>query len=146
MDFVYIDRVLWKTLGNHAKREFPHECIGYFEAEHVCPGSIRITQVFSGKNVAPVKERRVAGLLDRKSERDLLRLDKKNPTKIYGMYHSHPESGTIWLGEKDSFNGKIYKRFRHQMIIGVLAKGKKTRKAFYFYKKPLWSEVEIIVK
>lgn len=145
MNFVYIDSVLWKTFRDHAKQDFPHECIGFFEAEKVGPGSIRIIKVFPGRNAIKRKHQRTtSGLLDKKSTRELIKLDKKNKDKIYGMYHSHPKTGTVDMKGKDSFLGKVYKRFKHQLIIGVYRKGKRFRMAFWFYEKPKWHEVEII--
>ena len=147
MNFVYIDKHLWKILGDHAKHEYPHECIGFFEAIHTVPGSIKITNVFPGKNVIKPKNiRTMAALLSKKDEKELLQLTRRNPDKIYGMFHSHPESGMTYLGEKDSFNAKIYKRFRNQIIVGVTHHGLRTKKAYWFWVKPLWTELQIIVK
>ncbi len=133
-------------MGDHAKREFPYECIGYFEAEVVRPGSIKLTNVVPGRNVLNTKQKRLAALLSKPEERELLRLMRKNKDKIYGMYHSHPESGMVYLGEKDSFIGKIYKRYRNQIIVGVTHQGTKTKKAYWLWTKPLWTELQIIVK
>lgn len=146
MNFVYIDKRLWKILGDHAKHEFPHECIGYFEAINVLPGSIRLTSVVPCKSIIRGQARKIAAQLSKKDDRELGRLIRRNPDKIYGVYHSHPESGMIYLGEKDSFNGKIYKRFRNQIIVGVTHQGAKTKKAYWFWTKPVWTEVQILVK
>lgn len=146
MNFVYIDKGLWKILGDHAKREFPEECIGYFEAVKVLPGSIRLTNIVPCKSVIRGKARRTAAMLSRQEDREMQSLIRKNRDKIYGVYHSHPESGAIYLGEKDIFLGKIYRRFRNQIIVGVSPSGTRTKKAYWLFSKPEWKEVQILVK
>lgn len=146
MNFVYIDKGLWKVLGDHAKHEFPEECIGYFEAEHVLPGSIRITKVVPCKSIIRGQMRQVAAQLSKAQDREMVALARKNKDKIYGVYHSHPQSGAIYLGEKDIFLGKIYKKFRNQIVVGVSKTGSRTRKAYWLFEKPDWKEVQILVK
>lgn len=85
-------------------------------------------------------------MMTKRQDKEIEKLARKNKDKIYGIYHSHPESGAVYLGEKDIFNGKIYKRFRNQIIVGVSKSGTRTKKAYWLFEKPEWKEVQILVK
>lgn len=147
MDFVYIERRLWNVIRDHARHEAPNECIGFFEAKPEGAGNLRITAVWTCKNVS--RQKKDSGMLSKVDERRIKQFEKIKGKEgyVYGVYHSHPATGTIYLSEKDSLIGKIYKRFRHQLIAGVYGKSKKVRTAFWFYKRPRpWQEVEIMIK
>jgi len=146
MDFVYIERKLWNEIRDHARKEDPNECIGFFEAQPSTSGNIRITAIFPCKNVA--KNPKHSGQIHQSTALKIKRLAKKNEKNgfVYGMYHSHPSSETIHLSEQDSFVGKVYKRFRHQIVAAVCGKKRSVRMAFWAYQKPHWQEVEIMIK
>jgi proteasome lid subunit RPN8/RPN11 len=149
MDFLYIENLLYDLLKRHAVAECPQECIGYFEAIPEGAGNLRITDVVPCPNIS--RQPLDSGDISKKFVRRIKELTKKNEKQgfVYGMYHSHPATGFTALSEKDSYIGKMYRRFRHQIIIGVVGKRKKSVKmSFWVYdrKAKLWQEVEVLVK
>lgn len=146
MDFLYIDKQLCDLLKRHAVAEAPRECIGYFEAKPEVAGNLRVTAIVPCKNISKLKH---TGDISKRDVKTIAELTKRNEKKglVYGMYHSHPIEGSVDLSEKDAYIGKVYRRFRRQIILGVRGKSKQTVKvAFWFYAKPVWQEVEVIVK
>lgn len=123
MDSAYISKDTLTRLKNHASESFPNECIGFFEC-HEDNGDFYITEVFERKNIA--KKKRESGLLAKRDFRKFNKLAKTGKRKgiFYGVYHSHPISGSINLGEQDMYSGSIFKLFRLQMIIGIKRNGK----------------------
>ena len=146
MDFVYIDLKLWEVLGGHAKSEYPFECTGYFEAKRTEPSSLRITKIVPCINVIRGNAKKHKSRMARKDIKQVVALMRSNRDMVYGIYHSHPSSGDLWLGEADSYLGKHAKRYKHQIIVGVRAHGTRTKKAFWHLEGELWTEAEIIVK
>ncbi len=145
MDFIHIDSQLWKALGDHARREYPYECIGYFEARPTQPGSLQVTKIFPCVSVIRGEARRESAQIAKKEDRNLISLMRKHRDMVYGIYHSHP-TGPLQISEKDRYWGRRAKRYRHQIIIGVQHKGKRTQKAFWHLESDAWTRAEFLVK
>jgi len=138
-----IKRKKWKAFRDHALERMPEECIGLFEClEH--NGKYEITNVYPCRNVA--RNKKIEGKISKPEMRELKKLISRGERKgfKYGIYHSHPLSGSVSLSDVDQFISKIYKLFRMQIILGVT--GKRVKKAFWIFQKPnlIEGRIEVI--
>ncbi len=142
---VFISTKLMKKLKAHALSVDPNECIGFFEIN--TKNELRITDITTCKNIS--KEPALSGHISPHYTNKIKKLFRRNEKLgiIYGMYHSHPLSGKTTLSAKDGFIGKIYKRFRNQIIMGINGKSKRTVSiAFWRYERPNWIKIDMIIK
>jgi proteasome lid subunit RPN8/RPN11 len=142
---VNLNKKNWSILLKHSIDIFPQECTGMFECIKIKSKPLKITKVFPCRNVSSRKKYgSQISKIDMRRLRPILISGAKNGF-LYGVYHSHPNTGTIQLSDEDMFCAKLYKRFRLQVIIGITKKNK-IRRAFWQMNKSGWSLKKIIVK
>ena len=142
MDKVTVSDVVVKKLVRHALRSFPNECVGIFEC--IFDGKkYEITDAYECKNMAANK--RYGSLLAKKDFRyfNKKRMLMERRNVFYGVYHSHPLTGSLQLSDMDKNSARFYKMFKMQLILGVQGK-KLVRKRFWKKKGNTWHKANLI--
>jgi hypothetical protein len=86
-------------------------------------GNYLIINTHECRNTA--RNKRFGGEFAKKEFRKFTKLSKKlSRTKLFlGVYHSHPISASIRLGEQDKYSGNLFRLFRMQLILGLKNRG-----------------------
>ena len=142
MKIVKLKNKNWEIIREHAKSCFPEECTGIFECKKINNKEITITNIFVCKNVSKTKKyESMISKRDMKKLRPVMASGIKKGL-VYGVYHSHPNTGTLELSDQDMFWAKFRKRFQLQIIVGI-KKTKdilRTRRIFWQFSNSRWSE------
>ena len=141
---VRIKRKIWWKFKDHAIECFPEECIGAFECQETENGDLEVTNVYTCRNIA--RNKKFEGQVSKPDMRNLKKISRRGNRKglSYGIFHSHPMSGSVKLSDIDVFSAKIYKLFKLQIILGI-TKSKRIRKSFWKYEKPEMLEKKVEV-
>ncbi len=141
MESVHISAKVLKKLQKHALKSFPNECVGIFECMFDEKG-LEVTEIYECKNIAT--DKRYGALLTKKDFRffNKRRISLEKHNIFYGVYHSHPTTGSLELSDQDKHSSKFYKMFNMQLILGI--KNKTVRNMFWYKKSRSWCSAKLI--
>jgi proteasome lid subunit RPN8/RPN11 len=142
---IYASNYIISQLKDHAKECFPEECCGLFRCEKTDKG-LEVTEIIKTKNVS--KQKRIGAQIPRRIFKKFSTLASrlKNKGIYYGVYHSHPLTGSLVLSDQDVYSATIYKLFRKQIILGI-KKSRAIHKTFWENKEDkTWVRNKIYIK
>ncbi len=143
-DEVQITKKHWAQMRSHADRVHPEECVGLFECLPTHSGKgFRITHIFPCRNVARAKK--WAGQISKPEMRELKKVMRRGAKEgyVYGMYHSHPITGTTTLSEIDQASGRQFKISKLQIVLGA-KNPKRVKRSFWELRNKEWLQHEIV--
>ena len=142
MGKVLISKKNLNKLKEHARASIPNECVGVFEC--MLDGrKLEITEVYECRNIA--QDKKYGAMLAKKDFKFFNERRKKleRHNIFYGIYHSHPVSGSLFLSPQDKYSAKFYNLFRLQIILGV-QKRKVIKSMFWKKSSNSWRKSELI--
>ncbi|MGB0682035.1 MAG: Mov34/MPN/PAD-1 family protein [Magnetovibrionaceae bacterium] len=87
---LFIPRALLKQIADAAERAYPAEACGLLAGQVEQNGDLVVTRVVESENLAKEKGNDVFEL-DPKVRFDLMRALEGGPSRILGLFHSHPD-------------------------------------------------------
>lgn len=142
MGKVLISKKALRRLNEHAKASLPEECVGIFECMYA-NRKWEVTDIYECKNIA--EDKRYGAMLSKKDFKFFnnrrKKLEKHNI--FYGVYHSHPITGSLDLSEQDRYSAKFYNLFKLQIVLGV--KNRRSIKCMFWKKNAKsWRKSDLI--
>ena len=135
-----IGRSTWQKMKSHALSCFPDECVGIFEC--LPSRTPMVLDAFPCRNVSRTK--RFQSMISKRDKKALAAKMAAGRRKglLYGVYHSHPNTGSLGLSEDDKFWGRRYKRYGIQIILGITknSNGLVVKRAFWKASGRRWTE------